>query len=465
MDLFEQISETRKDHKEQPLADRMRPRNLGEYVGQTQLLGDGCLLKRAIAADSLFSMIFWGPPGSGKTTLALLIAQETKAHFIRFSAVLSGVKEIRAVVEEAKDQLKYHGRRTILFVDEIHRFNKSQQDAFLPHVEGGLITLIGATTENPSFEITAPLLSRCRVMVLHPFTDDELRIILQEALKDKERGFGNNSLAMEEGVLELILSRCDGDARTALNNLEAVAISVTAEPTGERVVTTEIAAKYLERKAFIYDKSGEEHYNLISAFHKSLRGSDPDGSLYWLGRMLAAGEDPLFIARRMVRMASEDVGNADPNALVIAMAAMQAFQLIGLPEGELILAQAAVYLATAPKSNALYQAYGKIRETISRTGSLPVPLHIRNAPTKLMQDLGYGRDYRYAHDYDGAYTFQHYLPESLQEMHFYAPTNRGYEKVIKDRLLKWRNIEAKRDSDFDKLNHHGENNEEQEKGL
>jgi putative ATPase len=453
MDLFEQISETRMDRKEQPLADRMRPRKLEEYVGQAHLLGEGCLLKRAIATDSLFSMIFWGPPGSGKTTLALLIAQETKAHFIRFSAVLSGVKEIRAVVEEAKDQLKYHGRQTILFVDEIHRFNKSQQDAFLPHVESGLITLIGATTENPSFEITAPLLSRCRVMALNPFTDNELRIILQEALKDKERGLGNIYLEMENGVLELLLSRCDGDARTALNNLEAVAISVTAEPARERVLTMEVVAKSLERKSFLYDKSGEEHYNLISAFHKSLRGSDPDGSLYWLGRMLAAGEDPLFIARRMVRMAAEDVGNADPNALVIAVAAMQAFQFVGLPEGELILAQAALYLATAPKSNALYQAYGKIRDAISRTGSLPVPLHIRNAPTKLMQNLGYGRDYRYAHDYEGAYTFQHYLPESLQGTQFYTPTDRGYEKVIKDRLQKWQKNGAKR-------GRHGENNEE-----
>ncbi len=443
MDLFEQDPNGETEPVYRPLADRMRPVTLAEYVGQPHLLADGCLLRQAVDEDRLFSMIFWGPPGSGKTTLALLIARETRAHFIRFSAVLSGVKEIRAVVEEAKNQLHLHGRRTILFVDEIHRFNKSQQDAFLPHVESGLITLIGATTENPSFEIIAPLLSRCRVMVLNAFSTEELRLILQRALKDRERGLGKQSLEIEDGVPDLILSQCDGDARAALNNLEAVAMSVTADTRGGRVLTAESVAKYLERKAYLYDKTGEEHYNLISAFHKSLRGSDPDASLYWLGRMLAAGEDPLFIARRMVRMAAEDVGNADPNGLVIAVSAMQAFQLIGLPEGELLLAQAAVYLATAPKSNALYRAYGKARETISRTGSLPVPLHIRNAPTKLMQDLGYGRDYRYAHDYDGAYVFQHYLPEGIRGTRFYAPTGRGYEKIIQERLKKWRREEVK----------------------
>jgi len=447
MDLFEQDPSVEAEPVYRPLADRMRPANLAEYVGQSHLLGDGCLLRQAVEEDRLFSMIFWGPPGSGKTTLALLIAQETKAHFIRFSAVLSGVKEIRAVVEEAKDQLKYHGRRTILFVDEIHRFNKSQQDAFLPHVESGLITLIGATTENPSFEIIAPLLSRCRVMVLNAFSTGELRLILQRALTDKERGLGKQALEIEDGVLDLILSRCDGDARAALNNLEAAAMSVPADSPEGRVLTAETVAKYLERKAFLYDKTGEEHYNLISAFHKSLRGSDPDASLYWLGRMLAAGEDPLFIARRMVRMAAEDVGNADPNGLVIAVSAMQAFQLVGPPEGELLLAQAAVYLATAPKSNALYRAYGNVRQTIDRTGSLPVPLHIRNAPTKLMQDLGYGRDYRYAHDYEGAYVFQHYLPEGNRGTRFYAPSDRGYEKIIQERLKKWRKDAVKGDSE------------------
>jgi putative ATPase len=437
-DLFDLSPSKEAETAYRPLADRRRPTNLNEYVGQSHLLGSGCLLRKAVEEDRLFSMIFWGPPGSGKTTLALLIAQETRAHFIRFSAVLSGVKEIRAVVEEAKDQLKYHDRRTILFVDEIHRFNKSQQDAFLPHVESGLLTLIGATTENPSFEIIAPLLSRCRVMVLHPFTEAELRTILERALTDPERGLGNLSLVLEDGVLDLILSRCDGDARSALNNLEAAAISVAAENSAKRILTTEIVVKYLEKGHFLYDKTGEEHYNLISAFHKSLRGSDPDASLYWLARMLSAGEDPLFIARRMVRMAAEDVGNADPHALVVAVSAMQAFQFVGLPEGELILAQATVYLATAPKSNALYRAYGEIRATISQTGSLPVPLHIRNAPTKLMQDLGYGRDYQYAHDYADAYVDQEYLPEALRGRTFYEPTSRGYEKIIQDRLRQWR---------------------------
>ncbi|MDX9745202.1 MAG: replication-associated recombination protein A [Syntrophales bacterium] len=439
MDLFEGVGETRKDGKERPLAERMRPRSLQEYIGQGHLVGDGSLLRRAVEEDSLFSMIFWGPPGSGKTTLSILIAGESKAHFIRFSAVLSGVKEIRAVVEEAQNQLAYHGRRTILFVDEIHRFNKAQQDAFLPHVENGLITLIGATTENPSFEIIAPLLSRCRVMVLKPFSHEELRLILDRALRDRERGLGNRSLHIEEGVLDFILSRCDGDARSALNNLEAVTLAADSASDGMASLTLETAARHLDRKTFLYDKAGEEHYNLISAFHKSLRGSDPDASLYWLGRMLAAGEDPLFIARRMVRMAAEDIGNADPNALALAVSAMQGFQLIGSPEGELILAQAAVYLAAAPKSNALYTAYGEIQETISRTGSLPVPLHIRNAPTGLMRDLEYGRGYKYAHDYKGGVVPQDYLPELLLGTKFYKPTDRGYEKIIRDRLRDWWN--------------------------
>ncbi len=445
MDLFEGMTERDRDREDRPLADRMRPRNLGEYIGQPHLLGKNCLLRQAIDGDRLFSMIFWGPPGSGKTTLALLIARETKAHFIRFSAVLSGVKDIRAVVDEARNQHAYHGRRTILFVDEIHRFNKAQQDAFLPHVESGLITLIGATTENPSFEIIAPLLSRCRVMVLNPFSHGEIRQILEGALHDRERGLGNRSFEIEEGVLDLILSRCDGDARSALNNLEAVALAADSAPGGVVMLTVETVAKQLDRKAFIYDKSGEAHYNLISAFHKSLRGSDPDASLYWLGRMLAAGEDPLFIARRMVRMAVEDVGNADPNGLVIAVSAMQAFQLVGLPEGELILAQAAVYLAAAPKSNALYKAYGKVRDTVSHTGSLPVPLHLRNAPTRLMAELGYGRDYQYAHDYEEGYVFQHYLPEDLRDAHFYVPTDRGFENEIRKRLERWRKTGRERD--------------------
>lgn len=433
----------------QPLADRMRPRCLSEYVGQAHLLGEDSLLRRAIEEDRLFSMIFWGPPGSGKTTLARIIARETSSHFASFSAVLSGVKEIRAVVEEAVAQRGEHRTKTILFVDEIHRFNKAQQDAFLPHVESGLITLIGATTENPSFEVIAPLLSRSRVMVLKPFTEEELAIIIHSALRDEERGLGKLQVQIDPEALEVMIWSADGDARTALNNLEAAVSLVMDAATGERLLTRDTVARALQKKALQYDKGGEEHYNLISAFHKSLRGSDPDASLYWLARMLAAGEDPLYVARRMVRFATEDVGNADPRALAVAMDAMQAFHFLGSPEGELALVQAAVYLATAPKSNALYVAYGRVQETIRRTGTLPVPLHIRNAPTKLMKELDYGKDYKYAHDYRDAYVAQDYLPQELAatQTRFYSPTDRGYEKTIGERLVFWRRLrEGKKDS-------------------
>jgi putative ATPase len=372
------------------------------------------------------------------------MAGETRSHFETFSAVLSGVKEIRAVIEEARSQRKFHGRKTILFVDEIHRFNKAQQDAFLPHVESGLITLIGATTENPSFEIIAPLLSRTRVMVLKPYTEEELRTIILRAVGDRERGLGELELELDEEALRHIIWSSDGDARTALNNLEAAA-SLVRDEGGRKRITREVVEAALQRKALQYDKSGEEHYNLISALHKSLRGSDPDASLYWLARMLEAGEDPLYIARRLVRFASEDVGNADPQALSVAMAAMQAFQFIGIPEGELALAQAAIYLATAPKSNAVYRAYGRARDAIHKTGSLPVPLHIRNAPTRLMKELGYGKDYQYAHDFEDAYVPQEYLPEALQGDIYYRPTDRGYEKTLRERLEKWRKLRAPRD--------------------
>jgi putative ATPase len=422
-----------------PLAERMRPQNISEYIGQRHLLSEGCLLKRAIEEDKLFSMIFWGPPGSGKTTLARILARETKSNFVSFSAVLSGVKEIRAVIDDARELLERKKMKMILFVDEIHRFNKAQQDAFLPHVESGLITLIGATTENPSFEVIAPLLSRTRVLVLKPFSEEDLLAILENALKDKQKGFGQISIKIDPDVLRYIVSLADGDARSALNNLEAIVSMVQNLQENERMVSLKFAQEALLKKSLLYDKDGEEHYNLISALHKSLRGSDPDAALYWLGRMLAAGEDPLYIARRMVRFASEDVGNADPQALVIAMAAQQAFHFIGLPEGELALAQAAVYLAVAPKSNSLYVGYGKVKDVIKTKGYLPVPLHIRNAPTKLMKELDYGKDYKYAHDYSEAYVPQEYLPDEIKGQVFYQPKDTGFEKTIKERLKYWHN--------------------------
>ncbi|MFO7570475.1 MAG: replication-associated recombination protein A [Smithellaceae bacterium] len=421
-----------------PLAERMRPQKLADYVGQTHLTADGTLLKRAIAEDKLFSMIFWGPPGTGKTTLSRILANETKSHFVSFSAVLSGVKEIRSVIDDARDLWEAKKKKTILFVDEIHRFNKAQQDAFLPHVESGLITLIGATTENPSFEVIAPLLSRTRVMLLKPFTEENLAAILKRALADDQRGLGKFSIQADDNAILFIVRLSDGDARTALNNLEAVASMVQSLPPEERVITAQSAQEALLKKALLYDKDGEEHYNLISAFHKSMRGSDPDATLYWLARMLAAGEDPLYILRRMVRFASEDIGLADPRALSLTVAAQQAFHFIGLPEGELALAQAAVYLATAPKSNALYAGYGQAKDLINKTGYLPVPLHIRNAPTKLMKELDYGKDYKYAHDYADAFVAQEYLPEKLQGKTIYTPTDQGFEKMIQERVGVWR---------------------------
>jgi len=439
VDLFDQ-QDQKNDNR--PLADRMRPRSLDEYVGQDHLLGADSLLRRAVQEDRLFSVLFWGPPGSGKTTLARILAGETKSRFISFSAVLSGVKEIRAVVDEAAELWRLHRRRTILFVDEIHRFNKSQQDAFLPHVESGLITLIGATTENPSFEVISPLLSRMRVLTLKPFTEEDLARIVRIALLDRERGFGALGLEIEPEALTHIVWSADGDARAALNSLEAAVSLADRAGEGGHLVTRAFVEEAIQKKALQYDKSGEEHYNLISALHKSLRGSDPDAALYWLGRMLMAGEDPLYIARRLIRFASEDVGNADPRALTVAIDAMQAYHFLGSPEGELALAQATVYLATASKSNALYAGYGQVRATIEKTGTLPVPLHIRNAPTRLMKELDYGKGYLYAHDFADAYVPQEYLPDELRGKggRFYRPTDRGYEKIIGERIEQWRKI-------------------------
>lgn len=421
-----------------PLADRMRPTSLDEYVGQAHLVGDGGLLRRATDRGERFSMIFWGPPGCGKTTLARIIAQEMKSHFETFSAVLSGVKEIRAVIDRARARQRSSQDPTVLFVDEIHRFNKAQQDAFLPHVESGLITLIGATTENPSFEVIAPLLSRLRVLVLHPHSETELKAIVMRALNDSERGLGGRGLSLDSDALAHLIHSADSDARTVLNNLEIAASLAETEGGQAKRITLKSAEKAVQRKALRYDKSGEEHYNLISALHKSLRGSDPDAALYWLGRMLEAGEDPLYIARRMVRFASEDVGLADPAALTLALTAMNAYRFVGSPEGDLALAQAAVYLAVAPKSNALYRGFGAVKDLIHRTGSLPVPLHLRNAPTSLMKNLGYGAGYQYAHDYPDALVDQNHLPEQIKGQTFYYPSDRGREKLIKERLSAWK---------------------------
>ncbi|MGD8991591.1 MAG: replication-associated recombination protein A [Desulfobacterales bacterium] len=428
-----------------PLAERMRPRTIDEFVGQHPAVGDGSLIRHAIETDRVFSMILWGPPGCGKTTLARIIAGETRSHFVHFSAVLSGVKEIRAVIEAARNQLKMYRKRTILFVDEIHRFNKAQQDAFLHHVENGLITLIGATTENPSFEVIAPLLSRCRVIFLDRLAKEDISAIIELALHDDQRGLGEFQLDLAADARDHIIRIADGDGRVALNSLEVAASLVTSNKQSKRPatadsITLEDVEAAIQQKALVYDKAGDEHYNIISALHKSLRGSDPDAALYWLARMLSAGEDPFYIARRMVRFATEDIGNADPLALGIAMNAMEAFKFLGHPEGELALAQAAVYLATAPKSNSVYAAFGEVSAMVKKTGSLPVPLHIRNAPTRLMKDLGYAKGYKYAHNYEDALIQQDYLPDKLKGQRFYHPTDRGFEKTIKARLDCWREL-------------------------
>jgi putative ATPase len=420
-----------------PLADRMRPRALDEIVGQEHLLGPGRVLRTAIESGELHSMILWGPPGSGKTTLASLMARVAGARFVAFSAVLSGVKEIRQVVGEAELERQRRRRRTILFVDEIHRFNRAQQDAFLPHVEKGTIVLVGATTENPSFEVNSALLSRCRVYVLRALGEDDLVEIMRRALGDRERGLAGLAPDVDDDALRLIARLANGDARSALNILE-LAVQLATPAGGRRTVSEAGIREAAQRKTLLYDKSGEEHYNLISALHKSLRDSDPDASLYWMTRMLDSGEDPLYVARRLVRFASEDVGNADPAALTLTLAAKEAYDFLGSPEGELALAQATLYLALAPKSNAAYVAFNQAKADVQERPSEPVPLHIRNAPTGLMKDLGYGQGYEYAHDAPDARVAQEHLPESLRGRQYYRPTDRGLEAELARRLADWR---------------------------
>ena len=420
-----------------PLAARMRPQTFAEFVGQEHLVAGGRVLRKCIEADQLPSMVFWGPPGSGKTTLAHIIANVTRAHFSPLSAVSAGVADLRRVIEEARKRLKSSGQKTILFVDEIHRFNKAQQDAVLPFVESGTVTFIGATTENPSFEVISPLLSRCRVFRLNLLSDDDVRLIVERAIKDKESGLGKHLITVGEEALRHLVAMSNGDARVALNALEMAVFATVPDDDGLRSIDLSAVEEALQHRALLYDKSGDQHYDLISALHKSLRGSDPDASLYWLGRMLEAGEDPLYIARRLMRFASEDVGMADPQALVVAVAAQQAVHFIGLPEGNLALAEAVVYLATAPKSNSLYRAYSRVQKDIQQGRNEPVPLHLRNPVTDLMRQMGHGQGYKYAHDYPGHFVEQQNLPTSLQGKHYYIPGDQGHEKEIADRLRKW----------------------------
>jgi putative ATPase len=426
----------------QPLAERMRPRTLDEFIGQQKLLGPGKPLRKQIENDDLGSMLFWGPPGCGKTTLARLIARLTRSEFTPFSAVLTGIKEIKEVMADAERKAR-SGQRTIVFIDEVHRFNKAQQDAFLPHVEAGHITFIGATTENPSFEVISPLLSRTKVYILDPLTTPQIVDLLRRALADKERGLGNENIEVSDEILFRIASYANGDARSAYNTLELATRSAIRQRSGALAITSELLEDVLQRKLLRYDKAGEEHYNLISALHKSVRNSDPDAALYWLARMLESGEDPLYLARRMVRMASEDIGLAEPGALAVTLAAKDAFDFLGAPEGHLALAQAAVYLSLAPKSNALYTGYGEVIEDVHKTEADPVPLHLRNAVTGLMKNVGYGKGYQYAHEYEDKVTDMQCLPDNLAGRTYYQPTDQGFEQRLRQRLEDIRKIKSR----------------------
>ena len=436
MDMFEQQFDKQKK-QQAPLATRMRPPAFSDFVGQEHLIGKKRVLRKAIEAGQLPSIILWGPPGSGKTTLAYIIANGTDSHFSPVSAVSAGVNDLRRIIEEAKERRKLYQQKTILFIDEFHRFNKAQQDAVLPFVEDGTVTLIGATTENPSFEVISPLLSRCRVLTLNPLTEDEIRIIISRALKDRLRGLGALNVELDNDATAHLIATSNNDARVALNALEMAALTTPPDADGKRRISLPTIEDAIQHRALRYDKAGEQHFDIISALHKSMRGSDPDASLYWLARMIEAGENPLYIARRLVRFASEDIGMADPHALVIAMAAQQAVHFIGIPEGNLALAQAAVYLATAPKSNSLYQAYSRVQEEIKQGPNESVPLHLRNPVTPLMKDMGYGKGYKYAHDYPGHFVKQQNLPDSLQGKRFYLPGDQGYEKQVKAQLEAW----------------------------
>jgi len=433
MSLFETQPSLTSEPGRRPLADRMRPETLEDFVGQLHILGPGKPLRCQIERDELASMILWGPPGSGKTTLAMIVARKTKSDFVRFSAVLSGIREIKDVMAAA-EKTRHFGRRTILFVDEIHRFNKAQQDAFLPYVERGDIVLIGATTENPSFEVNAALLSRTKVYMLSALSTDEIVTLLKRALQDDKRGLDDQKVEISDELLRQIAVFSNGDARTAYNTIETAVAAAARDPQGRATITEKLIEDAIQRKVLLYDKAGEEHFNVISALHKSVRNSDPDAALYWLGRMLEAGEDPLYVARRLIRMASEDVGMADPKALEVAVAAMQAVHFVGLPEGDLALAQAVVYLALAPKSNALYVGYGEVKSDVQKTVAKPVPMHLRNPVTGLMANVGYGKGYQYAHNAEEKLTDMECLPENLRDRHYYQPTEQGFEKRLKEKM-------------------------------